>query len=453
MFLVRASTAKAARICAPRRETGMSRYSLFAHQAAAEPLLSSGPAFLNWEMRTGKTRTILHAWDRLHGGAGGPKRLVIVCPHIARGVWKGELRAMGLGVPVLEVFGTENLRTRGQLVAGLPGIILVNWDILARWGEIITGWLDREPFVVVFDETHAHASNKMSRRPTIGLDAKNKTKVTPVMRYQAALALSRYAERTWCLTGTIYKKSALDVYNQLRLLGRGNPYWRTSAEEFAERFCDKIWNRFKGKAGGWEYKGLRAGAWDELAASIPCLSHIELRDCADIPAEQRIPYWLDEVDEDDKRSLVDLKVEATVDLCARFEEPLVIFGWHRDYVEKTAKALKAPWIDGDTSSLKRIEAIEGFTDGKHDRIVLNIRSGGMSIDLARAAITIHGEPYTAADHRQAEARIKGPRQRSDRIAHYYVLQAGSPDEDAWVRVLRNGHEMDSLDGAFRTAAQ
>jgi hypothetical protein len=89
----------------------VSEYTLFSRQKEVESKLMAGSMVLNWDMRLGKTRAVLHAFDQL-AFRGGPSVAIIICPSIAKGVWENELREMGLALPGVILDGNTNLRYR-----------------------------------------------------------------------------------------------------------------------------------------------------------------------------------------------------------------------------------------------------------------------------------------------------------------------------------------------------
>src|SRR5262249_61161621 len=111
-------------------------YNLLPHQLKAEPLLTSGSAVLWWEMRTMKTRTILHAYNQLVD-AGTISDLVVVASTTYRSVWKEEAEdEMKLGIPIVDLRTTDVRKHSAKLSLPPPDwpcIFILNPEILQHW--------------------------------------------------------------------------------------------------------------------------------------------------------------------------------------------------------------------------------------------------------------------------------------------------------------------------------
>jgi len=416
-------------------------YRLFPRQAEAERPLLAGSFVLNWDMRLGKTRACLHAFDRLWQ-TGGPKVCIVVCPSIAKGVWWHEqLIEMGLQLPTIKLDGTVNKRATGERIHGLPLLVIVNWEIVDAHLPELLELVQRERVVLILDETHEHCCNPRNAR------------------YKAVKDLAMLADRVWPLTGTLYRTSAMDYYWQLRLLGPTFPFYYTKIKDFGERFSFPKYNRYSKRD---EYKGLRNEG--ELLAACAHLIDRRLEELEEVPAEQ--VWWLDEGERwryaggDDqgamskaRAELSELKATRTIEYVKRIRragEPMVVFGWHKRFTHRVATELGGVLIDGDTSEANKTQRIADFTAGAVDVVVVNIKSGGVAIDLARARHAVFGEvDWVAANMAQAEARIRGPKQKH-RVSYTYVLCADSVDEFVWRTMLKRGRDQQRLDSHLLT---
>ena len=231
----------------------------------------AGSMCVNWDMRLGKTRAVLHAFNRLTF-QGGPRTLVVICPSIAKGVWQNEQREMGLELPTLVLDGITKKRAAGVRVPGLPQLVICNWEITDAHLPELQELFDEERVVLVLDETHDHCCNPWNRR------------------YKAVRDLAMMADRVWELTGTLYRTSAMDLHWQLRLLGPSHyPHYYMKTQAFGEKFCYPRYNQF---SKGTEYKGIRPGTEAELV-NLPVIDR-RLEEMTELPEE--IPWWLDEGD-------------------------------------------------------------------------------------------------------------------------------------------------------------
>ncbi|MDA4120378.1 MAG: hypothetical protein OK436_07300, partial [Thaumarchaeota archaeon] len=181
----------------------------------------------------------------------------------------------------------------------------------------------------------------------------------------------------------------------------------------------------------------------------------------DIPSVRRLDRWVDVGDgyeggnneanmEKARSRLVPLKVKRTLEFLADLPgRPVVVYGWHREFVEAIAKAIPgAAFVTGDTSFRER-EIIKGqFALGRIPVLVANLKAFGLSVSLAKASHVVFGEiHWSETDHRQAEGRIKGPAQKAPRIDYTYLMVKNSVEEFVWRVRLNNGRAMDRLDKA------
>lgn len=466
-------------------------YSLFRHQAEAEPLLLGGSAMLWWEMRLGKTRAVLHSFSRLYE-QGGPRLLVIVTEQIAKEVWLKEAQEMGLGIPVLLGFGTTGRTIRVQpddpIPASVPRVLVINWALADAWLPLIQHALQLRTtdlalaglnlagdprLVLCTDEGHEHLTNPKSKT------------------YVALRDLSLMAERVWELSGTMYVNDGLDLYHQLRLLGpKANPWQLWQTERFGSEFCVAVPNPWRGRVvrdpktkepktykngkivreGGYDFKGLAEGAEYRLLERCPAISKLMEEDVRDVPLPYRIPHWVDAGDgllnwRDGQldaaiQQLAQRKIGLTLDFLGALPRPIVVFGWNVSYTTGLYDALlkkgaRVALITGEEARLGSDTSTRGtiqdaFRDGYVDVLVGNMKSIGKAIDLSRAHHAVYGQPYyDAALMYQCEARMRGPRQTSDHIVHHYLLVADSVDEHVWVNKLRKGEEIERFNRAGR----
>lgn len=407
----------------------------------------AGSMVLNWDMRLGKTRAVLHAFERMTW-QGGPRTLLVICPSIAKGVWEQEAREMGLELPTLVLDGIKDKRSKGEHEPELPHLMILNWEIADAWHEQLLALVRAERVVLVLDETHRHCSNPQNAR------------------YKAVRDLSFFAERVWLLTGTLYRTTALDLHWQLRLLGpKLYPHYYMKVADFGSKFCAEI-RTLSFKKGEriitkTEFTGIKNES--ELVAGVPIDRRLE--DLVEPP--ELVNWWLDEGHkyhyvggEDDgqmaraRNELSLLKADRVVELVKSNglgNEPLVIFGWHRAFINRVAVQLGAQIIDGRTDSATKFRIAKGFASNPIPIVVCQIEAAGMSVDLAGARNAVFGEiDWVKSTMSQAEARIRGPRQ-TKRPCYWYVLCLDSVDEFVWRTMLGRGRDMNRLDAAQMTA--
>lgn len=425
-------------------------YTLFPHQAQARHLLSTSSAMLEWEMRVGKTRAALHAWDYMLD-QGQALDLIVVTLKGVRMVWAEEMAEMGLFLPVWDVYGTNPAQTvhleedPGSFTASLPRMITLNWEILPHWTHKLLEMEKNRRFVLVLDESHLNCRNPANDR------------------WKAANALQLSAYRTWELTGTSMVKSAADIYWQMKLLGKDNPLLGMSPSRFQNQYCMRIWNPFKGPQGNFEFTGSKN--LRQLAERLPVVSSLKESDVRDVPLPVHLPIYLDEKQSLRASGLKDKEIEhhlakvapqmarLAVPYILKLEaRPLVVFGWHIETTHHIAEALEAPLITGDTPATMRDAIRRKFQDGDIPILVGNYKSMGMGIDLSRASHAVLAEPwYDAALVAQALARLKGPKQQADEVVFHHLMIAGTVHEEVWRVRLGRGREIDRYRSALGQA--
>lgn len=417
-------------------------YSLWKHQKAASDLLTSGSAILWHEMRSGKTRSALHAYNQLVE-QGEVLDLVIVTVSMAKATWRQEIEQMGLSIPTYTAFGAKNVELRPALttlLSPIPRIFILNWEILPQWQR----WLQQQtykrsrPFILVLDEGHLYLRNSNNQR------------------YKAAYWLSKFAYATWELTGTLLVKTGLDVYYQARFLGRrDNPFVWMDETDFGEEFCKRHFNPFKGSKGGYEYGELKDP--DAVMERLSAVSVLRLRDVVDLPPALQMPRWVADLNEEwahyrsdqtlaeEIAALIPIKATLTAEYVRDLEaRPVVVFGWHVEFTEAVAELLEAPLIHGGTSLRERERIRQEFQEGRHPVLVGNLRSLGLGISLDRADHFVYGEPYWDASlYLQAQARGVNL-QKHRPITHHHLLAAGSVDEYVWKVRLKRGEAIEDL---------
>lgn len=427
-------------------------YSLWPHQEAVESLLTGGSAILWHEMRLGKTRSALHAYNQLVN-QGLVMDLVVVTVAMAKTTWRKEVEEMGLSIPVFTCYGQKNqdIKPYGPNSVDpdgyIPRIYLLNWEILPEWRRFIQHNTTRQgrPFVLVLDEGHLYLRNPDNKR------------------YEAALVLSKFARATWELTGTLLVKRGFDILYQAKLLGReGNPTFWMDEQDFGEEYCNKEFNPFIGRqkrladrAGGYEFTTLRNP--EKLMAQMSRISVLRIEDVAQIPQSLQLPTWIEDLGQawdfyrDDQtlaeeiRALIPIKARLTAEYVQQMQErPVVVFGWHREFTETVAQLLEAPLIHGGTALADRDRLRDSFQAGNIPVLVGNLRSLGLGVSLSRADNFVYGEPYWDASlYLQAMARGKDLRKQR-RLSHHHLLVAGSVEEYVWKVRLERGEAIQRL---------
>lgn len=400
---------------------------LYKHQREGVGLLVQGSAAFFADMGTGKTRTAVTAFREI---AWPDDRLLVIAPKIARGVWAAELELQGF--ESVQLIGSKPTEINGR-------IAIINFDVLRAWQHLLGPWIAGG--TIIIDESH-RARNPQAQR----------SKACRLLAVQAA--------RTWLLTGTPAVNSALDIYNQFRYLGVGNPFREMSEGVFAREFCNRRFNAWKQD---WEVFGVRHEAELWQKAQGRALRVLE-KDCLDLPPMHRMPMWVAAgpgvplLDENEsaaaalgrmRSDLAPVKAKLTIEYLeeALEDRPVVVFGYHHRFLNAVADHFRAPIISGDTSDVERQQLRTDFQAGKIPILVAQLQAAGVAIDLFAANHAVFGEiHWSSVDHRQAEKRIHRIGQTRPATMHY-LLTSKSVDELVWRVVLRKGEAIDRLDTA------
>jgi hypothetical protein len=437
-------------------------------------MLARGSGVLWHEMRVGKTRTVLHAFNELLN-QGRARDLVVVAPATIRAVWKEEAEEMSLDLTWIDVNGTKDATKRlspdpAGWPEGIPRCYLLNPELLPHWLGWFQQHLETERFALVADESHMYL-----RCPN-----------GQTQRSRAFDELAKGTDFVWELSGTWYVRSALDIYWQLRPFGPSEPFFYTKkacykvpgcGKCFACQYSHASYNAFS--ATNVAYNGITNE--DQLLARLPMVSVVREEDIREIAIPDRFPVWVGEgpTDWNPDLDLDDAAIEEAMSELVRDKilltakyidqlregelrydeaigqyEPIVIFGWHVAYTEGVARHLGAPVITGKTAVHERNRLRNEFADGCIPVLVGNLQSLGMGVDLSAARWFIYGEPYyDAAMHFQAEARGRGPKQRAKTLRHAYLLIRRSVDETVWRVRLQRGAAIERMYAAGRAAAK
>jgi SNF2 family DNA or RNA helicase len=430
--------------------------ALFRHQQDALPRLLAGSYCLWHEMGLGKTRTVLAAYQRLaHDsiatrplGTSGPQ-LLIVCPAVAKNVWRHEAALMGY----------QNVRILSGMKpppqpASMEPIQVVNYDVLESWRTYLMNFVQSRPTILVLDEAHylRHGAFGRARKRT-----------------QALRPLIWQAERIWQLTGTPLVNSGLDLFYELTFLGPRSPFMGKTEEQFGKQYCETEYNPWgRNGKGQLTFKGLRNE--ENFYRDVAQIAERRLKkDCLDLPEKFRNVQWLDSLPQHFRQirgrdlmaavevartALIPRKVKLTVEYLkdSLVERPVVIFGYHRAYLEDLRDQLShqgsVGYIDGSTPQGSRQRLIEQFQQGYLLFLVAQLQAAGQAITLTRAAHAVFGElHWSAVDHRQAEDRLHRIGAERD-VTYHYLLVENSIEQLVWDAVLQKGAAIDRLDKAM-----
>lgn len=419
-------------------------------------------ALLAYEMGLGKTPVAIRAAD-----AVGARRIVVVCPAIARRNWQREFDAWGQLPRKIHVVTKSS-----EPIPADAEVVIVSFDGALRpvpRNTLMFGAWD----LLIVDECHFLKERSTKRTEMVYGENANGT------------GLISRATRCWLLSGTPAPNHAGELWPLLRagapdhLLQLNSPkpmdYWT-----FVKRYTNARRTRF-----GWQFSGLKAKHKGELQS---ILRRVMLRALAkdeldlpplvvdDYPVEvdakllksltalNRDPEYariigaaksladetFDLDDYKDKLAMIrritgvikaPLVVEkVAADLSADPALKVVVFAWHREVLDALEGGLTqfgCVRVDGQTSDIARTKAVDRFQNDPAVRtFVAQIQSCSTAITLTAARVAVFAEAsFVPSDNAQAVKRIHRIGQTSGCLALFFSLY-GSIDE-LITRIVRN----------------
>jgi len=166
---------------------------------------------LFWEMGTGKSAALINILRHRYQDHGGMQRTLILAPVIVLENWKNEFKMHSKIQPknIIVLKGSQQQRLklfrehcRGQ--TGTQKIIITNYESMQMEDLFmcITQWA---PEILVCDESHRLKSIESKRSKRVFL-------------------LSQYCKHKYLLTGTPILNSAMDVFQQFKILDGGETF-------------------------------------------------------------------------------------------------------------------------------------------------------------------------------------------------------------------------------------
>lgn len=396
-------------------------------QESVEFLAGRRHALLAHEMRLGKTSCAIVAAHKANAST-----VLVTCPAIAVPHWHREFERWWPSGP-------------------LPRLKIMSYDRARTWWKDgLSGTVD----LFIPDEAHF---------------AKNPEAARTQMVYGKG-GFAWRAGATWALSGTPAPKHAGELWPLLRAFGAvGMGYG-----DFCDRYC--TWDATHTKI-----TGTRAAYIPELRE---ILSRVMLRrmrkevapELEDIdfqflevepqPVDFRVPAdltddrlaeWLEDnerVDHDDRVAVAMAKAKALVPhiefaIGNGLLRQTVVFGWHKEPLEKLATALGAAdipsaVINGETSARKREFHQEEFRSGVVKALCVNIATAGTAIDLSSAD---HGYflelDWVPGNNVQAANRLISL-QKQSKVSIDVVTWRGSTDDRVQKVLLRRVKELATL---------
>jgi len=328
------------------------------HQARGTQIcLSQRATLLAFEMGTGKTLTAINCIDP-------NKTTLILCPASLQNNWRAELEISGIDLTKVTIKSYNKV-----------------------------DWLE-SPDLLILDESH-YLKNPSSARSI------------------NTRAVARNAKRIVALTGTPIVNRLEELAVQMEMLG--------VSKEFSSNLNYLYENNIL----------IRVRTQDVLDIPEPKFNdtYIELANTEEIIAiQQEIRQIYTDSDSNFEQMWADYsmilvgklmkirkhvgisKVAEAIRLIQQQlddepEEPIIVFGHHKQVLEAVADAFNCPLLYGKTSQKKRHRYVQEFQEGKHKVIACSIIAASVGITLTRSHKIMFTElPWTNSDYDQAVAR-------------------------------------------------
>lgn len=360
-------------------------------------------------------------------------------------------------------------------IAKLQGdrlVVVVNYE--AAWrGDLAKALVEIEPEFVVFDEIH-----------------RIKSPSGKASKYAQKLASLASVRKRLGLSGTIMPHGPLDVYAQMRALEPG--LFGTSFQAFKTRYASlDHWGGVDG------YKNL-----DELHGKLSTVMYRAEKGVLDLPDVmdeeiqveispkarklyqdledtlyaawgegeisvtnaltqllrlQQITSGFAQLDEDDPGTLTRVdtaKEEALRDLLEDLpqEEPVVVFTVYRADIEIIRQVVEASGRRFAELSGSR-DDLETWQQGGADVIGVNIRAGGLGVDLTRAHYGVYfSQTFSLGDYEQSRDRLHRPGQ-DQATAFYHLIARDTVDERIYHALRSKRKVVDAVMASRETPAE
>lgn len=428
---------------------------------------------LAWEMGAGKTKPVVD-WV----ANARPLRTLILCPKAVVAVWPAEF-AKHAALPVKVVaLEAKSVKARAELAGRIcrmtegPLVLVLNYE--AAWREPFRSWALAHPWdAIVCDESHRIKSPGGKASRFVGELGKRARR-----RYRRA----DHMPKLLALTGTPMPHSPMDLYAQFRFLDPG--IFGTSAARFKAQWAIM---------GG--YQKHEIVAWRDVPEMHRRMAMIADRvrkaDVLDLPemVHEKIPIDLGAksreayhacvhdmalavragiivpanalvrllrlqqitggylpVDDGQDMELGDEKQAAIVDLLTDLDptEPLAVFcKFHHDLDAIHAAAAKAGRQSVELSG-RRNDIGARWQDGPDTVAAVQIRAGGLGIDLTRARYgCFYSVGFSLGDYEQALARLHRQGQYRS-VTYIHLVAANTVDEKVYSSLQAKADVVDAV---------
>lgn len=387
-------------------------------------LMRNQRALLLDDVGLGKTAQALVALNSL-----GAKRTLILCPPAVRYHWEAEtLKWTDRGYKIHVM--TKEL----EYIPEDADVIVVSYSLLNS--PMIVDQLKAIRWSVgIFDELHYLKSTKAKR-----------SKV--VLGRGGVITKCVYA---WGLTATPMNNAPIDLWPVFRSMGKEHlPKKCQDWMGYTRYFCARYKSNF-----GWDVSGcmnlpvLNQALFDsgfalrrtkeEVLTELPQKTFRMIPMASEKEGKAEIKWGqklrrkgvrlnIDAAElAEARKALGEEKLDATLEFIKSIDEPVVIFGWHREFLEKVASKTKGALYYGSMSPKAKEKSKQRFLDGDTNYFVANIQSAGTGLDglQHRASRCIFAEfPWTYSEIDQASGRLHRMGQKNPVLADLLCIHGG-----------------------------
>lgn len=406
-------------VASPINATGMHPF-----QVEGSATLRAEPRWLLAdEMGLGKTVQVCRALPR---GA----RVVVVCPQIARRVWRDELA-----------------RWRPDLRVSLSAL-----DRAPEVGEVLVVSIDGLPD----PEGGTILPHAKLRAVQLVVDEAHYVKNPRAERTRRTRMLARRCGGVWLLTGTPLDAEPIDLWNVLDVADLARRAFQPARRRDGRSPWREFMRVFKGKKIRWETKTGRKMWRYVFGTPLPearsmlqrVMTRRLQRDVLDLPRVQRrvIPVeideeiaqmldhagaeWIASAGEDElpplelwspvRAALAEALIPAMLAEVERWEsstaEPMLVFAAHTAPIETLRSREGWDVIMGSTSPEDRARIVARFQRGELRGLGLTIGVAGVSVTLTAASYALFvNRDFRPGQNNQAEGRILRIGQRAKRL--------------------------------------
>ena len=424
-------------------------------------------AFLLDTMGLGKTIQAIRGADLV-----GARRILVLCPAIARIGWAREFQAWQTTDRSIAVVRSGSDLQKQDVIGA--DVLLVSYTMLAS-EKSRRALLTRRNQVLICDEAHSLKEPKAVR-----------TRAVYGSRINRATGLAALADRVWLLTGTLFPNHPAEVWTHLAALLPAQLEEVVGSRrkaDFIERFC--VTTEDGRIVGGKRIDELTAilrphalrRTLDDVALELPPLtwSNVTIEPDKLPPKPEMAPEELAVVEsarskilDGESLTAADLmhistlkrwvgvaKAPAVADLLSQETEPTVVFAVHSAVIDTLAASLlrgECAVIDGRTPVNARQDAIDNFQAGKVRVLICQMAIASTALTLTAAAHVVFAESsWTPSDMAQAATRCHRIRQTRPVLCRVVSL-AGSLDEIVNAVIVRKMSVISQIDSEIRTPA-